>query len=102
MVLLTDRPYDEAVFTAGECEIPNQALMIVSSKEFAKRAPDLAVFFAKYQTGSVIVSSALAYIDETGKSHDEAAQWMLKENPQLLDAWLTVAQVKKVKKALGE
>lgn len=100
IVLLEDAPYEKALFEEGKSEFPKQELKIVSSKDFAKKAPDLVLFFNKYQTGSELISKALAYLDETGDTHEETAKWLLRENPQLLDAWLTAEQAVKVKKAL--
>lgn len=70
-------------------EFPSQQLKIVSSCEFAKKAPELLPFFEKYKTGSKLVSAALAYLDENKASHDEAAVWFLKNNDHLLDEWLS-------------
>lgn len=100
IVLLEDAPYEKALFEEGKCEFPKQELKIVSNKGFAAKAPDLVPFFEKYQTGSEMISKALAYLDETGETHEETAKWLLRENPELLDAWLTADQAAQVKKAL--
>jgi len=100
LVRLEDEPYDKSVYVQGECEIPLQELKIVSSRLFAKRAPDLVPFFKKYQTGSALIASALVHLDETKESHEEVAKWLLRENPQLLDQWLTKEQANKVREAL--
>lgn len=88
LVLLQDEPYDAAVFADGLCEFPKQALKIVSSNQFADRAPELVSFFENYETGSALIASALAHLDETGATHDETAVWLLKEHDELLDQWL--------------
>ena len=101
LILLSDEPFDPALYLEGKCEIPNQALKVVSSKKFASRAPDLVSFFSKYKTGSQKVSQALAYLDETNSSHEEAAIWFLKSNDSLLDQWLAPEQAAKIRKALA-
>ena len=100
IVLLEDAPYDKALFEQGLCEFPKQELKIVSSKNFAEKAPDLLEFFQKYQTGSELVSDALAHLDETGETHAETAKWLLKENQNLLDEWLPADKSELVKKSL--
>jgi len=100
LVRLEDEPYEKSLFIKGECEIPMQVLKVVSSGKFAERAPDLVPFFKKYQTGSALMASALVYLDESKKTHAETAKWLLRENPQLIDQWLTAEQAKKVKEAL--
>lgn len=100
IVLLEDAPYEKDLFDQGLSEFPKQELKIVSSQYFAKKAPDLVPFFQKYQTGSELISEALAHLDETSETHEETAKWLLREYPELLDAWLPAAEAAKVKKAL--
>jgi glycine betaine/proline transport system permease protein/glycine betaine/proline transport system substrate-binding protein len=101
VVLLGDAPYDPELFQKGECEIPKQALRIVCGGHFPEKAPDLLDFFKKYQTGSAIVSEALAHIEETGESHAATAVWFLKGHDALLDDWLAPEQAEKVRGALA-
>lgn len=100
IVLLEDAPYDKELFDQGLCEFPKQELKIVSSKNFAEKAPDLLEFFSKYQTGSELVSTALAHLDESGETHEQTAKWLLKENQNLLDEWLPADKAELVKAAL--
>jgi len=100
LVRLEDEPYKESVFMLGECEVPIQKLKIVSSRLFAKKAPDLVPFFEKYQTGSAVIASALVHLDKSKESHEDTAKWLMNENPQLLDQWLTKEQASKVREAL--
>jgi len=97
LVRLEDAPYDPALYLEGKCSFPEQELKIVSSKEFANKAPDLLEFFKKYQTGSELISKALAYLDETGASHEETALWVLKEHDYLLDQWLPEENAQKMR-----
>lgn len=101
LILLEDAPYDPELYMEGKCSFPAQELKIVSSNKFAEKAPDLLEFFEKYQTSSELISKALAYLDETGKSHEETAKWFLKEYDYLLDEWLSPERADKVRAALN-
>ena len=100
LIKLEDEPYDPELYEQGGCEIPDQEVMIVCNKYFKEKAPDLVEFFEKYQTGSEIVSKALAYIDETKCTHEEAAIWVLTEYDYLLDQWLPAERAQRVRDAL--
>lgn len=101
LILLEDAPYDPELYMEGKCSFPAQELKIVSSNKFAEKAPDLLEFFEKYQTSSELISKALAYLDETGKTHEETAKWFLKEYDYLLDEWLSPERAEKVRAALN-
>lgn len=100
LVLLEDAPYKRELFKKGACAFPSQQLKIVSSKYFAKKAPDLLEFFKKYKTGSKLISEALAYLDEKKVSHTEAAKWLLKTKPELLNQWLPKERAERVRSVL--
>jgi glycine betaine/proline transport system permease protein/glycine betaine/proline transport system substrate-binding protein len=102
LVLLEDAPFDPKLFQEGACEIPRQALMNLSSRQFLEKAPDLVEFFKKYRTGLDRISAALAYQEDTKASHANTAIWFLKEYDYLLDEWLTTDQAKKVRDALAQ
>ena len=97
LIRLEDAAYDADLYIQGMCEFPSQELKIVSSSNFAKNAEDLVEFFKKYQTGSTIMAEALAYLDETGATHEEAAVWLLKEYDNLLDEWLPAENANKLR-----
>jgi len=101
LVLLEDAPYDAALYVEGKCAFPSQKLKIVSSSQFAEKAPDLLGFFQNYSTGSALISSALAHLDETGATHEETAVWLLKENDHLLDEWLPAENAQKLREYLS-
>lgn len=100
LVLLEDAPYNKNLYVEGKCSFPKQELKIISSKKFAKKAPDLLEFIKKYQTGSELISKALAHLSETGETHEQTAKWLLKENDYLLDQWLPAERAKRVRDAL--
>ncbi len=97
LVLLDDAPYDAAVFMDGQCAFPKQALKIVSSSQFAAKAPDLLEFFKKYETGSALISQALSHLDETGETYEQVAAWLLKQNDSLIDQWLPAENAQKLR-----
>mgnify|MGYP001130973842 CR=1 FL=1 len=85
---------------ARKTGFPKQKLKIVTNSGFAEKAPELVGFFEKYNTGSALISKALAYLDETGATHEEAAVWFLTEYDYLLDEWLPSEQAAKVREAI--
>jgi glycine betaine/proline transport system permease protein/glycine betaine/proline transport system substrate-binding protein len=97
LVLLEDAPYDPALLMEGKCAFPKQALKIVSSNRFAERAPDLLGFFQKYETGSALISQALAHLDETKASYEEVAAWLLRQNDGLIDQWLPAENAQRLR-----
>jgi glycine betaine/proline transport system permease protein/glycine betaine/proline transport system substrate-binding protein len=97
LVRLEDAPYDPDLYMDGKCSFPEQELKIVSSNKFADKAPDLLEFFEKYETGSELVSQALAHLDDTGATHEETAVWLLEENDYLLDKWLPAENAEKMR-----
>ena len=101
IVLLEDAPYDPELFLEGKCSFPAQELKIVSSSKFPEKAPDLVEYFKKYKTGSELINKGLAYLNETGASHEEAAVWLLKENDYLLDEWLPAENAEKIRAYLN-
>ena len=88
LILLEDAPYDPVLYLEGKCAYPAQELRITCSREFVQKAPDLVGFFQHYKTGSALISSALAYMDENQATYEETAEWLLKNNDHLLDEWL--------------
>lgn len=101
LILLEDAPYDKAVFMDGQCAFPSQELKTVSNSRFAEKAPDLIEFFQNYRTGSALISSALAHLDETGATHEETAIWLLKEHDELIDQWLPAGNAQKLRDYLS-
>lgn len=101
LVLLEDAPYEEAAFLEGKTAFSSQMLKIVCSRQFPEKAPDILEFFKRYETGSALVSSALAYLDETGATHADTAIWFLKEHDELIDRWLSAESAKKLRSYLN-
>lgn len=97
LVLLNDAPYNNAAFLEGKTAFPAQKLKIVSSNQFAKRAPELVSFFKNYQTGKTLVAESLAYLEATKASHEKTAVWFLKKNDALIAKWLPAQNAEKLR-----
>ncbi len=97
LVLLDDAPYEPALLMEGKCAFPRQALKIVSSNKFAEKAPELLGFFQKYETGSALISQALAHLDETKESYEQVAAWLIRQNDSLIDQWLPAENAQRLR-----
>ncbi len=99
VVELEEPAFDEAVWatmteesdpehvTAATAYPLNPAHVFVNT-EFFQAAPQLVEFLTAYETSSAIVSDALAYMQETGGTTDEAAVAFLKRNRDLWSSWV--------------
>lgn len=104
MVLLEDEPYrDEEAFLAGETELPSMRVTVAVSNELYEIAEnaELITFLSHYHTSSELTSKALAYMDETGASYQEAATWFLLEHKDLVEEWLKPDQAETLWAALS-
>jgi len=100
LVMLEDEPFDPDLLLSGACAIPNQALLIASSRYFPEKAPDLLDFFRNFKVSTELISGALARLEETRESHLRIAMWLMRQNDHLLDEWLTPEQAQRVREAL--
>ncbi len=97
-VLLEDKPFDEDTYLEGKTELPAVKVTIGVSNDFAESAPkELLEFLNKYKTSSALTSEALAYIQDTDATYEEAAKWFLKTNDYLIDEWLTPDEAQIIK-----
>ncbi|HZJ76883.1 MAG TPA: ABC transporter substrate-binding protein [Oscillospiraceae bacterium] len=97
-VLLEDEPFDENTYLEGKTELSTVKVAIGVSNGFAESAPkELLEFLSKYKTSSALTSKALAYIQDTGATYEEAAEWFLKTNDHLIDEWLTPDEAQIIK-----
>jgi len=102
MVMLLDAPYEEVAFSEGKTAFSSQQLKIVSSRAFPAKAPEILEFLKNYKTGSAFVSEALAYLDDTKATHNDAAVWFVKKHDDLLDQWLPSKNAKKLRDYLAK
>ncbi len=100
-VLLEDEPFDEDTYLDGKTELPTVKVAIGVSNNFAESAPkELLEFLSKYKTSSALTSEALAYIQDTDASYEEAAKWFLKTYDNLIDEWLAPDEAQVVRDIL--
>ena len=100
LILLEDEPYDRDLYKKGASAFPFQKLRIVSGRYFADKAPDLLEFLKNYKTGSKLISTALAYLDDNKATHKETAVWFIKTYDSMLDDWLPKDKADKVRASL--
>ena len=84
----------------GACRGPEMHVTVAVSNKFAEKDPEFCAFLQKYHTTSKMTGEALAYMQETGASHLEAAKWFLQQNDELLEQFLTAEQAQMVRNAL--
>jgi glycine betaine/proline transport system substrate-binding protein len=111
-VKMLDEPaYDAAVWKAMNDEkddskvtkvtaYPVVKIFIAANSEFNQKAPTLVAFLKKYETTNALVSQALAYMQDTGGTAEEAAINFLKTQESLWLTWIPADIAAKVKAAL--
>ncbi|MCG8512304.1 MAG: ABC transporter substrate-binding protein, partial [Rhodospirillales bacterium] len=111
-VKMLDEPaYDKAVWDAmmnesDETKVtqvtayPLVPVYIAVNSEFNQKAPNLVAFLKKYETSNAVVSKALAYMQETGGTAEEAAVNFLQTQEGLWTQWVPADVAAKVKAAL--
>lgn len=110
VIQLEEPPYDEETWIAmGEQEHPEEVtayplvkVTVGANKEFADSAPNLVEFLKNYETTNAMVSQALAYMQDTGGSAEDAAINFLKENEDLWTEWVPEDVAGRVKSALSQ
>jgi len=100
LVLLEDAPYNEAVYSLGQCECPSVPLTVCVNPEFYEQQPEFCEFLSKYETSSALTSEALLYIQENDADMETAAKWFLTQHPELIDQWLSSDKAELVRNAL--
>jgi len=99
-VKLDDAPYDAATFAEGKTEFAAVKVTICARLGFEKEFPDAAAFLKKYSTTSALNSEMLLHMQETGDDVIKTSIWFMKQNPELLTAWLNAKELALVNKAL--
>jgi glycine betaine/proline transport system permease protein/glycine betaine/proline transport system substrate-binding protein len=100
-VLLEDEPYvNDADLVAGKTAYSSTKVTVTVSNDFAGDNVDFCGFLRSYRTGSALLSEALAYMQEAGADHRQAARWLLKKHDGLLETWLAPARAELVRAAL--
>ena len=102
LLLLEDAPYEPNAFQDGKTAFSTQQLMSVCNRQFPSKAPDIYEFLKKFRTGRMLISEALAYLDDTKATHEETAIWFVKRYNELIDEWLPAENAKKLREYLSQ
>ncbi|OKL44748.1 ABC transporter substrate-binding protein [Pseudovibrio exalbescens] len=99
LVQLEEPEFDQEVFDAFNAEsdptqveaavaTPLTKIYTYANSDFVEEAPAIVEFLKNYETKSADISKALAYMQETGASTDQAAIEFLKNNEDLWSNWV--------------
>jgi len=112
VVKLEEPAYDEAIWNKmNETKEPSDVkqataypvveVVVGINTEFSKKAPKITTFLEKYDTTGDMVSGALAFMQETGGSAEDAAKDWLRKNESLWTTWVGQDVAERVKAALS-
>ena len=103
MTKLEEPPYDPEVFnTNGGCDFPACRVLKTGNREFLEQEPDIRTFIERYTTTLEYTNQALAFMEDNGLTHAEAAVEFLKKHPELWRKWLDEPAEGKVAAALSD
>ncbi|MBA7506648.1 hypothetical protein ES706_05341 [subsurface metagenome] len=101
MTPIEEPPYDKEIWeTTHACAYPANKVNIVVNAGFLDGAPDVVEFLKKYETTAAMANKALAYMQETKASTEEAAIYFLQEYESVWTKWVPSDIADKVKAAL--
>jgi glycine betaine/proline transport system substrate-binding protein len=89
MVLLEDSEYSVENFKAGVGAFPAVDVTVTATPKFVDENPKLVEFFKNYSTSSLIISEALAYMQENEVEASAAAIWFLQEKQDSWKNWVS-------------
>jgi glycine betaine/proline transport system substrate-binding protein len=104
MVMLEESPFDAEIFEAlatdpdpsAATAYPDVEVVVGANRRFAGAAPNVIAFLMAYETDSALINAALAYMQETGATAEEAAVRFLNTRPDVWRAWLEPDQANAV------
>lgn len=110
IVQLEEPEFDQEIWNRMmEQERPEQAteyplvkVYVTANSEFAQAAPEFSEFLKNYETSNAMVSKALAYMQETGGTAEDAAIDFLQNNEEVWTQWVADAVAENVKAALPQ
>lgn len=111
VVMLDEPPYDAATWQAlMDLKDPRDArqataypvveVRIGANKAFVDRAPRIRAFLQRYRTSGALVSEALAHLQRTRGSADDAAREFLRRHPRVWQGWVDAEVAQRVRAAL--
>jgi glycine betaine/proline transport system substrate-binding protein len=111
LVMLDEPPFDEATWKAlsdakdpkdvqAATAYPVVQVVIGATKAFVDKAPAVHAFLKNYRTSALIVSEALAHMQETKGSADDGARHFLKTREDVWQKWVAPEVAQRVKAKL--
>lgn len=108
MVMLDEPPYETEVFTAlATSDYPVRAtaypvveVVIGANRRFAEQAPTIIAFLKRYETDAALVSDALAYMEETAGTAEDAANHFLSTRFDLWSSWVDEPTASRIRESL--
>ncbi len=101
MYPLEEPAYSDDVWnTTKGCAYPSNNVNVAVNAKFAEENPDLVTFLDNFNTKTEQHNAVLAYMQDTGATTDEAAQYFLKEYEDVWTKWVPADVAAAVKAAL--
>jgi len=108
MVMLDEPLYETEVFTAlATSDDPVRAtaypvveVVIGANRRFAEQAPTIIAFLKRYETDAALVSGALAYMEETAGTAEDAADHFLSTRFDLWSSWVDEPTASRIRESL--
>lgn len=111
LLQLEEPPFDPAIWAELEraddpttvrraTAYPTVSVSVAANAAFARAAPNLAAFLARYRTSNALVSAMLSHMQETGATAEQAAAHFLRTHPEVWTAWVPAEVAARVRAAL--
>lgn len=104
MTMLDEPEYTDACWDEDDgdygCAFPAVLVRIAINHELADTAPEFVEFLRNYETELSHTNEALAFMEDSGGTPDDAAKWFLTEYEALWTPWVPADVADKVKAAL--
>ncbi len=103
MTLLKEEPYDKDKWDNGYAStFPASPVTVCVYKDLEEEVPEVYAFLSNYTTSSEITNRALAFMQDTDASTEEAALWFFEEYEDLWKSWIPADIAEKVSTALNK
>lgn len=102
LTLLEDEPYSEEGYYEGRTEFPSVKITVGARVGFDEDYPEFTQFLSNYHTSSQLTANALGYIQENDASYDDAAQWFIKENSELVKTMMPEENWQRIEQSLKD
>jgi glycine betaine/proline transport system substrate-binding protein len=75
-------------------------VVIGANRRFAEQAPTIIAFLKRYETDAALVSDALAYMEETAGTAEDAANNFLNTRFDLWSSWVDESTASRIRESL--